>query len=44
MTPVTSAFKDDAERIECTLNTSVLIPVISSTSFNHLKTIDRDTV
>ena len=39
-TPFTSAFEDDADRVECTLNTSVLIPAIARTCPNHLETID----
>ena len=42
-TPVTSAFEDDAARVECALKTSVLIPAIARTCPNHLETVDGDT-
>ena len=40
---VTSAFEDDADRVECVLNVSVLIPAIARTCPNHLETVDGDT-
>ena len=42
-TPVTSAFEDDADRVECALNISVSIPAIATTCPNHLETVDGDT-
>ena len=42
-TPVTSAFEDDADRVECALKASVLILVITRTFPNHLETVDGDT-
>ena len=39
-TPVTLAFEDDADRVECVLNTSVLISVIARTCPNHLEAVE----
>ena len=42
-TPVTSAFEDDADQVECALEISVLIPPIARTCPNHLVPVDGDT-
>ena len=42
-TPVTSAFEDDADRVERTLNTSVSMSAIARTCGNYPETVDRDT-
>ena len=41
--PVTSAFEDDADQVECALEISVLIPPIARTFPNHLVPVDGDT-
>ena len=42
-TPVTSAFEDDADRVECALKTFVLILAIARTCPNHPEAVDGDT-